>query len=76
MSDLGKTLARFRRLQGFSQAEVAKRMDVTQSTVSQLENETLDPRLSTLRRYALAVDARFEYTITPVEPPEEEKKES
>lgn len=43
---------------GMSQEQVARRMGVTsQSVVSDIENLNGDPRLSTLRRYALAIGA-------------------
>lgn len=50
-------LTRRRRSLGLNQTVVAKRMGVGQSTVSEFENEATDPRLSTLQRYARAVDA-------------------
>ena len=40
-----------------TQTAVASRMGVRQSTISEFENEAGDPRLSTLQRYARAVDA-------------------
>ncbi|MFL6162712.1 MAG: helix-turn-helix domain-containing protein [Jatrophihabitantaceae bacterium] len=43
---------------GISQREVARRMGVRQPTVSQFENESSDPRISTLQRYARALNAR------------------
>lgn len=42
---------------GLSQSQVARRMGVKQPTVSGFENEDTDPRLSTMHRYARAVDA-------------------
>jgi transcriptional regulator with XRE-family HTH domain len=49
-------LRRHRRL---SQSAVAARMGVRQPTVSGFETEDSDPRLSTLQRYARAVEARL-----------------
>lgn len=40
-----------------TQTAVASSMSVRQSTISEFENEAGDPRLSTLQRYARAVDA-------------------
>lgn len=47
-----------RKARGLSQKEVAERMGVKQPTVSGFENEGSDPRLSTVQRYARAVDCR------------------
>ena len=46
-----------------SQEEVAKRMGVTQPTVSNFERYDANPRLSTIRRYALAVDGLIEHKV-------------
>lgn len=46
-----------RKALGLSQSQVASRMGVKQPTVSGFENEDADPRLSTMHRYARAVDA-------------------
>ncbi|WP_235593855.1 helix-turn-helix domain-containing protein [Rhodococcus ruber] len=48
-------LAAARRRQGLSQTLVAARMGTSQSAVARLERGDLDPRLSTLERYAQAV---------------------
>lgn len=41
-----------------TQKDVARLMQTTQSSVSELENGAVDPHLSTLQRYARAVGAR------------------
>ncbi len=53
----------FRKALGLTQTDVARRMGVGQSTVSGFETEMSDPRLSTLQRYARAVEARLDVTI-------------
>jgi transcriptional regulator with XRE-family HTH domain len=53
-------LRRHRRL---SQSAVAARMGVRQPTVSGFETEDSDPRLSTLQRYARAVEARLRLVL-------------
>src|SRR5579859_476445 len=53
-------LRRFHRL---SQGAVAARMGVRQPTVSGFETEDSDPRLSTLQRYARAVEARLRLVL-------------
>lgn len=59
-----------RKARGMTQAAVAKRMGVTQSTVSELESARYpDPRLTTLQRYARAIDCRFVVDVLP--PPED-----
>ena len=45
------------RRETLTQAEVGERMGVTQPTVAELERYDANPRLSTVRRYALAVGA-------------------
>jgi len=56
-------LVGFRKVMKLTQGEVARRMGVTQPTVSGFETEMSDPRLSTLQRYARAVEARLEVRI-------------
>jgi transcriptional regulator with XRE-family HTH domain len=48
---------------GLAQGDVAARMGVRQPTVSGFETEDSDPRLSTLQRYARAVEARLRLTL-------------
>jgi transcriptional regulator with XRE-family HTH domain len=57
------TLVGHRRALGLSQKIVAERMGVRQPTVSGFENEGSDPRLSTLQRYARAVQARLRLLV-------------
>lgn len=52
-----KMLVQMREDAGIRQEDVAQAMGVGQSTVSQFENAT-DPRLSTVQRYARAVNAQ------------------
>lgn len=56
-------LVRLRGAQGLSQADVAQRMGVTQSTVCTFERMDNDPRLSTIRRYAHAVEALIRHDV-------------
>lgn len=46
-----------------SQEQVAERMGVSQSAVSQFERYDSNPKLSTVRRYALAVGARIHHQV-------------
>lgn len=55
--DLWSTLAAHRRASGVSQDAMASRMGTTQSSVARLEAGGTDARLSTLQRYAAALDA-------------------
>lgn len=57
------TLVEHRLRLGLSQAEVAERMHTTQSAVSKFERAGGDPRLSTLQRYARAVEARLRHVV-------------
>ena len=48
---------------GLSQTEVAARMGTSQSAVARLESGDADVRLSTLERYAAALDRRLDWTL-------------
>jgi DNA-binding XRE family transcriptional regulator len=52
-----------RRETGLSQTEVAARMGTSQSTVARLEAGEVDPRLSTLQRYAEALGAGLDIQL-------------
>jgi transcriptional regulator with XRE-family HTH domain len=54
-----ETLARRRKNLDLTQRVVAYRMKTTQSAVSDLESAQTDPRVSTLQRYARAVDSKL-----------------
>ena len=56
-------LVALRRRRRLSQSAVAVRMGVRQPTVSGFETEDSDPRLSTLQRYARAVEARLRLVL-------------
>ena len=62
--ELLQALISMRATHDLTQDQVADRMGVSQSAVSQFERYDANPRLSTLRRYALAVGARIEHTVT------------
>jgi len=48
---------------GLSQTEVAARMGTSQSAVARLESGSADLRLSTLERYAAAVDQELDWRL-------------
>jgi DNA-binding XRE family transcriptional regulator len=50
---------------GLSQADVAERLGISQQAVSKLESYDSDPRLSTIRRYAHAVEALVAHVVEP-----------
>ncbi|GEM_PF-1160825 len=52
-----------RKDRSLTQKQVAERIGVGQSTVAGFENEGSDPRLSTVQRYARAVEARCVVSI-------------
>ena len=52
-----------RTIKGITQTEVARRMGIKQPVISELENEHVDPRLSTLQRYAKALGGHIEMTF-------------
>lgn len=57
--DMLESLRKLRRSHDLTQEEVAERMGVTQPAVSQFERYDANPRLDTVRRYAMAVGARI-----------------
>lgn len=59
-----KQLRETRIIKGLTQADVAKRMDIKQSMLSEMENARYpDYRLSTLRRWALALEVHMEWQL-------------
>ena len=56
-------LVALRRAHSLSQKDVAERLGVTQAAVSQFERYDSNPTLATLRRYALAIEARLEFGV-------------
>jgi transcriptional regulator with XRE-family HTH domain len=56
-------LSEHRRAAGLSQTEVAARMGTSQSTVARLEAGEVDPRVSTLERYAEALGGRLDIAL-------------
>jgi len=57
-------LVRIRR-DTMTQQEVADRLGISRPAVAAFERYDADPRLSTVRRYALAVRAHVEHIVTP-----------
>ncbi len=57
-------LAEVRKAQGIGQQELAERLNLSQGTVSAMENSA-DPKLSTLIRYADALGASLSVVMTP-----------
>lgn len=52
-----------RKRAGYSQRELAEIIGVSQPTIANFERHENDPRLSTLRRYALAVGAEIRHQV-------------
>ena len=63
VDDLVDRLIERRQRLGLSQTEVAARMGTSQSAVARLEAGRSDVRISTLERYARAVDTTVEFTV-------------
>ena len=57
-------LIALRERKGLTQLQLADRMGISQSGVARIEGGDRDPRLSTLRRYALALGAMIEHDVT------------
>jgi DNA-binding XRE family transcriptional regulator len=60
------SLVRVRRASTLTQKEIAERMQTSQEAVSRLEKLGNDPRLSTIRRYALAVGIGYRHELVDV----------
>lgn len=50
---------------GLSQTEIAAQMGTSQSAVARLERGDVDARLSTLERYAAALDRTVDWQVRP-----------
>ena len=61
--DLLASLIAVRKTNGLTQQDLADRMGVTQATVAYFERYDSDPKLSTIRRYAHAVEALVDHTV-------------
>jgi DNA-binding XRE family transcriptional regulator len=57
-------LIRARKDAGLTQSDVAEALGIKQSSVAAFERHDNDPRLSTIRRYALAVGALVRHEVT------------
>jgi len=60
-------LVRLRNAKGLSQQQVAERMNRDRTSVTKFERVDSNPRLSTIRRYALAVGARITHQVETVD---------
>jgi predicted transcriptional regulator len=61
--ELLNALATFRSRSRISQSALAKRIKTSQPAIARLEAGNVDPRLSTLQRYAASVGKRIQWTI-------------
>ena len=64
----GKLLADARRRAGLTQAELAKRLAISQAAVAQLERSDSNPRFATLDRALRATNAELVVTTRPRRP--------
>ncbi len=62
-ADVIAALTAARAARGLSQTEVAARMGTSQSALARLESGRTDVRLSTLARYAAAIDADIGFAV-------------
>jgi predicted transcriptional regulator len=59
-------LAAIRGRTRISQKAIAKRIRTSQPAIARLEAGNVDPRLSTLQRYAASVGKRIEWTLVDI----------
>lgn len=68
-----RMLAEKREAAGISQREVARRMGTSQPAVARLERGEIDPKLSTLERFAAAIGQEIDWHLKAASPqPQEE----
>ncbi|MFP7697147.1 helix-turn-helix domain-containing protein [Trueperella sp. LYQ143] len=65
--EMVKALVKIRKDNGLSLRKVAEDMGTDASAVHRFETGQTDFRLSTLRRYAIAIGANIHTTVTPLE---------
>lgn len=58
-----ESLIAVRKARGLSQQQVADKLGLTQATVASFERADNDPKLSTIRRYAMAVEALISHEV-------------
>jgi transcriptional regulator with XRE-family HTH domain len=63
---LAAAVAKARRRAGLSQAEIARRMKTTQSTIARLESGRGKPSTRTLNRFAKATGHRLKISFEPL----------
>jgi transcriptional regulator with XRE-family HTH domain len=56
MVHIGQRLKRQRTLRALTQAELADRAGVTTATVARIERDEIEPRMTTLRKLAAALE--------------------
>jgi len=64
----GQWLKQRRRLLGLTQAELAARMNTSQSYIARLESGRISPSMKTWRRLAAATGTRPKVTLEPLTP--------
>jgi transcriptional regulator with XRE-family HTH domain len=68
MTEPGSLIRHARRAAGLSQAELARRLETTQSAVARLESRRSNPRLDTLDRAIAAAGQELEISFRRPEP--------
>jgi len=79
MASLGERLAALRRAKGLTQAEIAKKLNMGQSTIAMYEKNRRTPDAQTLRRLADFFEVSVDYLLGRMDPyplPEELQKGS
>lgn len=65
--ELAKTIIAARAAQGLTQAELATRMETSQSYIARLESGRLLPSMRTWQRLAAATGTRPKFTLEPLQ---------
>lgn len=64
--EIGREIARLRRLRGLTQAELARRVGTQQPAIARIEQGHILPSLRTLLRIAEALNARLHIHLEPL----------
>lgn len=57
------TLITQRKSLGLTQSELARRMEISQAALARLESGDVDPKVSTLHRYAVALGQQLDWRL-------------
>lgn len=63
MKNLGKVIKKYRNAYNLTQEEMSKKLDLSQSTYSRIENDIIEPDINTLYKISLLFDVNINQMI-------------